>query len=104
MHIGRSHHRSAEIILTIAGGFISSFLAFVFATYSTASRSLSGQLVAGDPAINREFPTTLNAIRATVDGTGSLSTAMSSFAWWNAVIIGGIVCSFILFRLIRRYV
>jgi len=65
---------------------------------------MQGQLLAGDPTANREFPTTLNTMHAAMDGQSSVLNAMGSYGFWIAVTIGGVVASFIIFRLARRYV
>ncbi len=102
MHIGRSHH--LDVIVSIVGGFAASFLSFFVTTYTGGSHSLGGQLLAGDPTINRQFPSTLNTMHAALDGSDPIANALTSYTWWTAVVIGGIVASFVVFKLIRRYV
>ncbi len=102
MHTGRSHH--LDVIISVFGGFASSFLAFAVTTYTGGSRSLGGQLLAGDPTVNRQFPSTLNTMQAALEGSDPIASAMTSSSWWTAVVIGGIVASFVVFKLIRRYV
>lgn len=99
MHIGRNHHA----LLSVLGGLVTSFVAFSFATMRTTSQ-YSGQLMAGDQAANRAFPTTLNTMQSAMDGTNPLLQAMSSYGWWVLVIVGGLVAAPILFRLTRRFV
>ena len=65
---------------------------------------MRGQLVAGDPTVNREFPTTLNTMHAAMDGQDSVIGALGSYGFWVAVVIGGILASFALFKLVRNYV
>jgi hypothetical protein len=102
MHIGRSHHTALEVTLSLLGGFVASFTAFTINTYHNAS--LQGQLLAGDPTLNRQMPTTLNAMKGIGDGSDPMISALTSFGWWTAVLIGGVFASFIVFKLMRRYV
>lgn len=103
MHLGRSHHLGIQIAVSAIGGFAASFLAFAVTTY-TRGQSLQGQLLAGDPAKNREFPTTLNTMHAAMDGQNSLLSAMGSYGFWIAVMIGAVIAALVIFRLARRYV
>jgi len=100
MHFGRSHH----IITSILGGFAASFLTFTVTTYTRVSRGLGGQLLAGDPAANRELPTTLNMMKDAADGTDPTIQAMSSYGFWIAVTIGTLIAAPIVYRLMRRFV
>ncbi len=105
MHVGRSHHLSLEIAVSILGGFTASFLAFVTVTYTQHYNAfLRSQLLAGDPAKNREFPTVLNTMHAAMNGENPIVQSMGSYGWWFLVVIGGIIASCIVFRLARRYV
>ncbi|MBP7113884.1 MAG: hypothetical protein KBA40_00350 [Candidatus Peribacteraceae bacterium] len=105
MHLGRSHHLGREIAVSVVGGFAASFMAFVVNTYTqNYGKGIQGQLLAGDPSANREFPTTLNTMHAAMDGQSSVLNAMGSYGFWIAVMIGGVIASFIIFRLARRYV
>lgn len=100
MHIGRSHH----LLLSIVSGFTASFLTFAVATYSQIHGGIQGQLLAGDPTANRQYPTTLNAMKGTLDGSNSMVGALGSYGFWLTVILGGIVASFVAFKMLRRYV
>lgn len=104
MHLGRSHHLSTEIIVSAIGGFAASFLTFTVMTVTQHQGSIRGQLVPGDQAVNREFPTTLNMMHAALDGSNPMANAMTSYAWWVTVVMGGIAASFLIFKLARRYV
>lgn len=103
-HLGRSHHTAVDAAISIIGGFAASFLTFSITAYSEYSSSMRGQLIAGDPTLNRQYPTTLSMMQSGIDGTNPILQSMSSYGWWMAVLIGAIVAAFIIFRLIRRYV
>lgn len=103
-HIGRSHHTGLQAAISIVGGFAASFLAFSVTTYTQQYGGMHGQLLAGDPSANRELPTTLNAMRSAADGSNPILHAMTSYGWWTAVVIGGMIASVIVFKLMRRYV
>lgn len=104
MHLGRSHHLGIEIAVSVIGGFAASFLTFVVTTYTRGGPGLQGQLLAGDPTANREFPTTLNTMHAAMDGQSSVLSAMGSYGFWIMVTIGAVIAAMIIFRLARRYV
>jgi hypothetical protein len=99
MHLGRSHH----IALSVVSGFTASFLVMIAASTGQYG-GMQGQLVAGDPNLNRELPTTLNAMKGVVSGTDPLLTSMGSYGFWLTVILGGIVASFVALKMLRRYV
>lgn len=99
MHLGRNHH----IALSVLMGFTASFLLFTMSVYSSAG-GMRGQLMAGDPTANRQFPTTLNAMKGAIDGSDPMISAMSSYGFWYTVILGGIVVSYIIFKVARRYI
>lgn len=103
MHIGRSHHTALQIAISITGGFTASFLTFVVSSYVQVG-GMRGQLVAGDPNLNRQLPTTLNTFQGAIDGNNAILHSMSSYGWWTMVVLGGIVASFIAFKFVRRYV
>lgn len=103
MHLGRSHHPATQVAVSVIGGFAASFLTFAVTTTQKFG-AMQGQLLAGDPELNKEFPTTLNTMHAAMDGQNSLLNSMSSSAFWLLVIIGGVIASFIIFKLMRRYV
>lgn len=104
MHMGRSH-TAGEIVTALVGGFAASFLTFVVTTYTQYyGHNMQGQLLAGDPTMNREFPTTLNTMHAAMDGQNPVLESMSSYGWWTLVIIGGLIAAFIILKLMRRYV
>ncbi len=104
MHFGRNHHLGIEVAVSVVGGFLASFTAFAFTTYTRNMGSMQGQLVAGDPTKNREFPTTLNTMHAAMNGQDSLLNAMGSYGFWVMVTIGAVIAGFIIFKLARRYV
>ena len=104
MHMGRSHHSIAEIIGSAIGGFALSFLVLTSQVILQSSKNFQGQLLAGDPTANRNFPTTLNAMRSVSDGDNQIMQAMTSYAWWIVVIFGGIIASFALLKIMRKYV
>ena len=54
--------------------------------------------------MNRELPTTFNEMHAALAGENTMVNAMSNYSWWVAVMLGGIVASFLVFKLMRRYV
>lgn len=101
-HLGRSRNRGSEIVLSGIGGFLGSFMIFILGAYQ--SRVYQGQLLAGDPNLNRQYPTTLNAMKSTLAGENPIASALTSYAWWTCVVVGGIVLSFVVFKLVRRYV
>lgn len=100
MHIGRSHHLPISII----SGFTASFLTFTVAQYVNISGGLRGQLMAGDPTLNRQLPSTLNAMKGAIDGSDSMVSSLTSYGFWMTVLLGGIVASFVAFKMLRRYV
>lgn len=104
MHFGRSHHLAIEVAVSAIGGFVASFLAFTVTTYTQHSGSMKGQLLAGDPTQNREFPTTLNTMHAAMDGQSSILGAMGTYGFWIAVTFGAIIAGLIIFQVMRRYV
>ena len=93
-----------DIGISLLGGFSASFLAFSLTTMTGHFGALQGQLIAGDPAMNRELPTTFNEMHAALAGENPMVNAMSNYSWWVAVMLGGIVAAFIIFKLMRRYV
>jgi hypothetical protein len=104
MHFGRSHHMLMRSAISMVGGFMASFLAFVFVTATQGYHSLPGQLVAGDPSLNRRYPTTLNTMQDAMSGNNAMIESFRSELWWIGVGIGTIICAIILFRMVRRYV
>lgn len=103
-HLGRSHHTKIDIAVSLVGGFAASFLTFAITAATQYNQAMRGQLLAGDPVANKEFPTTLNAFQSGIDGTNPILQSMSSFGWWTAVTIGGLVAAYIIFKFTRRYV
>ncbi len=91
-----------EIVIAIMGGFSSSFIALVMVMYTRAD-SITGQLLAGDPSANKEYPTTLNTMQGAMDGSDAIMNAMGSFTWWTMVMIGAVAASFIILKLMRKY-
>jgi hypothetical protein len=104
MNTGSQHHRTLEMAISMVGGFAASFLTFLFASTTRLGGPIGGQLVAGDPAINAQFPTTLHTIQNTVGGNSSIMSAMTSYGWWVGVVICGFIGTIIIFKLMRRYV
>ncbi len=104
MHFGRNHRMALRIALSAIGGFATSFTAFVVTTYMQHSTSLQGQLLAGDPTQNKEFPTTLNTMHAVMDGQNSILGSMGTYGFWVAVTMGAVIAGFIIFKMMRRYV
>lgn len=103
MHLGRSHHSAAQIAVSLCGGFAASFLTFAVTTF-TQNYDLKGQLMAGDPSVNRQLPTTLNAMQGAMDGSSPMIQAMTTYGWWVMVIIGGFIAAFIILKMMRRFV
>jgi hypothetical protein len=97
-----SPHPKLDIVISLVGGFLASFLAFA-ATTMQRTDYLQGQLLAGDPALNRELPTTLNVMQAAMTGNDPLVSAMGSYLWWILVMIGGLIAAFIILKMMRRY-
>jgi hypothetical protein len=102
--MGRSHHLGLEIAVSAIGGFAASFLTFTVTSFTQNNGAMQGQLIAGDPNINKEFPTTLNTMHAVMDGQNSMLGTMSSYGFWTAVMIGSVFAALIIFKLARRYV
>ena len=103
MHMGRSQHTALHVIGSIVGGFLLSFGFFAGSTYVQLS-GMQGQLVAGDPNLNRQLPTTLNAFQGAINGSNPMMSALTSYGWWMTVLLGTIVAAFAIFKVARRYV
>lgn len=97
-----SPHPKLDIAIALVGGFLSSFLAFA-ATTVQRTNYLEGQLIAGDPALNKNLPTTLNTMQAAIDGNDPLLIAMGSYVWWIMVLVGGLIAAFFILKMMRRY-
>ncbi|MEQ1849931.1 MAG: hypothetical protein ABL890_05085 [Candidatus Peribacteraceae bacterium] len=97
-----SPHPKLDVMVAVVGGFIASFLAFA-ATTVQRTDYLQGQLLAGDPELNKDLPTTLNTIHAAMDGNDPLLQAMGSYAWWIMVLIGAAIAAVIILKLMRQY-
>ncbi len=104
VHLGRSHHRGIEISVSVIGGFAVSLLTFTITTVTRNYHAIQGQLLAGDPTQNREFATSLNSMQASMVGENPMLNSMGSYGWWLMVLVGGLMVSFIFFKLVRRYV
>jgi hypothetical protein len=105
MEPSKSHHRlQKDIAVALLGGLVASFSAMSFSTLSGRLGGLSGQLLAGDVAVNRTMPTTLNAMKDGIDGMQALSVSLSSPVWWSAVMLGGLAAAFLLFKWMRHYI
>lgn len=102
MHIGRSHH-IALTIGSVIGGFAVSFLTFTTSQFIQLG-GMKGQLVAGDPNINKELPTMHNAFQGVIDGSNPITSSLSSYGFWVMVSIGGIISAIIIFKILRRFV
>ena len=98
-----SAHSRLDLPIAVVGGFFASFLAVVLSIIESSS-DLRGQLLAGDPAANRAFPTTLNSMQAAIDGNDPILSAMGSYGFWTLVVIGGFFATFVILKLMRRYV
>ncbi len=90
-----------KMSMASAGGMATSFAAFLTFTVMQ-SGSMRGQLVAGDPSVNRQFPSTLNSLQASLTGDNPIAGAMSSYVWWTGVIVGGVVLSWVFLRMLRN--
>ena len=97
-----SPHPKLDIAIALVGGLLSSFLAFA-ATTVQRTNYLEGQLIAGDPALNKNLPTTLNTMQAAMDGNDPLLIAMGSYVWWIMVMVGGLIAAFFILKMMRRY-
>ena len=63
--------------------------------------NLPGQLLAGDPTLNKEYPTTLHAFQQVTDEVH----AASSMSFWVITIVVGVTLSFLLLKYIgNRFV
>lgn len=98
------HHSKLDIPIALVGGFFASFLTLAFSVYQQSSTTFLGQLLAGDPVDNQQFPTTLGSMQAAIGGDDPLLNAMGSYGWWVAVMIGGLIAAAVLLKLMRRYV
>jgi hypothetical protein len=98
-----STHHSFDIPVALVGGFLASFLTFAVTAYNQTGQSFLGQLLAGDPVSNQEFPTTLGTMQASIGGDPLISS-MSSFGWWVAVMVGGLIAATVILKMMRRYV
>lgn len=100
------HHSKLDLPIAMVSGFFASFLTFAVSTYQQAGIGVSqlGQLLAGDPVANRAEPTTLNTLQAAMHGEDPLIASMSSFGWWIAVMIGGLIAAALILKMMRRYV
>jgi hypothetical protein len=100
MHISKRFHVALSLFL----GFCASFLLLAGSLVLQKFSNLQGQLVAGDTEQNRALPTTLNMLRGAADGTDPIMQPLMSFGFWIAVVLFGIVGTFMAFRLMRRFV
>lgn len=93
------------MILTTLSGFGVSFVSFVLWGYVRMSgKDFQGQLIAGDPSVNNQFPTTYNTMGDIVGGTNAIANGMFGYAWWIAVIVGGLLATWLLLKFTRRYI
>jgi hypothetical protein len=83
-----------KMSLASAGGMATSFAAFLAVT--------TMQTGAGDPSVNRQYPTALNSFQASLTGENAIASAMSSYVWWTGVIVGGVVMTWLFLRLLRN--
>jgi hypothetical protein len=42
-------------------------------------------------------------MRSVAEGTNPIMQAMGSYAWWIAVVVGGLIASYALLKLLQRY-
>lgn len=87
--------------LALAGGFLLSFGTMLVLPL-LRSNSLTGQLLAGDPTVNRQYPTTLNMVHASISGQSTMLHNLGSMGWWMMVMVGTIVGAFFFLALLRR--
>ncbi len=98
-------HRSrvTDLLISIVGGFLSSLSTLLLIPYLRPGQ-FTGQIVAGNQAANRELPTTLNMMHAAMDGTNTIASDITSYGMWVAVLIGTMIGSVVIFRILRQYV
>jgi len=73
------------------GGFTSSFLVFLLVALQQTVQPMRGELVGG---ANQPIPTILD--------TTPIASIMNSYSFWLYVLIGGMLVSFIIFKLMDR--
>lgn len=93
-----------KITMASAGGMATSFAGFLAFTLMQTSTNMRGELIAGDPAVNSQYPSTYNALQASLTGGSSIANAMTSYMWWTGVIIGGGLLAWIFLRFLRQRV
>lgn len=96
------HSKKTVLLLSIFCGFLCSFLLMLAAPFLTGN--YGAQLIAGDPKANSELPTTLNMMHAAMDGTNPVVGNLTSFGWWIAVTMLGIIATAVFFKVLRRFV
>lgn len=104
MHTGRSHHTATEIVGSAIGGFALSFLILSSQVILQSSKNFQAQLLAGDTTTHPDLPSAINAMRSVGQGTDPIMRAMTSYAWWIVVIVGAVIASFALLKIMRKYV
>ena len=83
-------------ILTALAGFGLTLGIFFIATYLQAG-VLQSQLLAGDPELNKHYPTTYNVLSQS-ETLKVASLALTSVVWWAAVTIIGFFVTWLLLR------
>jgi hypothetical protein len=91
-----------KITMASAGGMATSFAGFLAFTLMQSSTALRGELMAGDPAVNSQYPSTYNAFQASLTGENPIMNAMTSYMWWTGVIIGGALLSWFFLGFLRN--
>lgn len=94
---------NSHLTTSLLGGFLSGFITTVFVQLNTSHIYL-GQLLAGNQAVNRTMPTTLNALKTVTDGTDPMITGLTSMGFWVTFAVLSVIASGVLFKWMRRYV
>lgn len=84
---------------SLLAGFLASLGIYTIGVSFTASM-LRGQLIAGDPDVNAQYPTTLGIMQDTMHN----ADVMVSPLWWLGVITLGFFLSFGVFIFVRKSV
>lgn len=92
-----------RLILAVLGGFTASFLALVGNTYLQFNDQFRSQLLAGDPSLNKDYPTTLNTMHGAMDAGTAVSQMLGSTVFWVLIGFGTLLGAWILFRVMQRY-
>jgi hypothetical protein len=83
-------------------GFVLSFGTLTTFTYLQVGRVVErAQLIAGDPAVNRQFPTTYNLLQENMRLQVAAATLASIWFWLFVIVLSVLFALFIL-RVLRR--